>query len=408
MRCRGFNHQIVAKRSFCGPCPGLCRCTASGGARCLRCARMVWIVSGSVTSAITRSVPPHSGQTEISISNTRLSRSAQLSGEQGRAVSFLDNPTMLNLDPPDHTRLRKLASYGFIHKSILALEPRIVELVDRYLDSVSADSGQFDVVETLAKPLPVRVIAELLGLPEEDVPRFQKLSREFLGITAIGNGELMDIGAAAATELIQYFDKVIANKRQHPGNDLISELLEVEEDGHRFSTEELNSACIVLLIAGHETTTHLIGNGMYLLLRHPEQMQKLRDNPGLILNAIEGMLRFEPPVQFTVRTALEDVELSNRKIKQGQLVMAVIASANRDPDQYVNPDCFDVAREDVNHVAFGYGIHLCLGMSLARLESKVVIERLLSRYSEMRLAKQDIEFVQVPLNRGRQRLLIDI
>ena len=162
-----------------------------------------------------------------------------------------------------------------------------------------------------------------------------------------------------------------------------------------------------VLIAGHETTNHLIGNGMHLLLSHPEQMQKLRDDPGLIPNAIEEMLRIEPPVQFTVRTALEDIDLSGNKIKKDQLVMAVIASANRDPNRYVDQGFFDVEREDVEHVAFGYGIHLCLGMSLARLESKVVIEGLLTRFSDMFFAKQEIEFVPVPVNRGRQRLLIN-
>jgi cytochrome P450 len=285
-------------------------------------------------------------------------------------VSFLDNPTMLNLDPPDHRRLRKLANHGFVQKSILALEPRIVTLVDEYLDTIDLDSSQFDVIETLAKPLPVRVIAELLGLPEEDLPRFQRLSADFLGIIAIGNGELMDIGAAAASELVQYFDKIITSKRQRPGDDLISQLLAAEEDGDRITSDELNSTCIVLLIAGHETTTHLIGNGMHLLLDHPDQMKKLRDDSSLITNAVEEMLRIEPPFQFTARTALEDFDFAGAKIKKDQLVMAVIASANRDPDRYSGPEHFDVTRKDVDHIAFGYGIHLCLGMSLARLESR--------------------------------------
>mgnify|MGYP006160439989 FL=1 len=338
--------------------------------------------------------------------NAFLSKIIRLAAD-GRAVTFLDNPTMLNLDPPDHTRLRKLANHGFVHKSILALEPRIRELVNEYLDAVPKNSS-FDLIEGLAKPLPVRVIAELLGLPEQDIPRFQELSAEFLGLTAIGNNELMDIGAAAAEELGQYFDGVIAAKRQNPGTDLISQLLEVEQEGVRISTAELNSTCTVLLIAGHETTTHLIGNGIHLLLTHPEQMQKLQANLALIPNAVEEMLRFEPPVQFTVRSALEETEFFGKKIRQDQLVMAVIASANRDPDRYCDPDSFDVEREDVGHVSFGYGIHLCLGMSLARLESRLAFEVLFDRFPDMKLAEQNIEFVPVPLNRGRKRLLIDV
>lgn len=326
----------------------------------------------------------------------------------GRRVSYLDDPTMLNLDPPDHSRLRKLVNHAFLHKSVMALEPRIEALVDRCLDTVDESAGQFDVVETLAKPLPVNVIAELLGLPEADYARFQELSHQFVGLTAIGNNELMDLGAGAADKLNSYFERIIAEKRRLPGDDLISKLIEAEEEGDRLTNEELISTCIVLLVAGHETTTHLIGNGLHLLLKHQDQMQILRDDPSLIPNAIEEMLRVEPPIQFTVRTALEDVEMAGKRIKKNQLVMAVITSANRDPDRFADPDTFDVTRPDAGHLSFGYGIHLCLGMTLARLEGKVVFERILARYSHLSLARQEIEFTPVPINRGRQKLLIDI
>lgn len=322
----------------------------------------------------------------------------------GRNVIFLDNPTMLNLDPPDHSRLRKLANHGFVHKSILKLEPRIRELVNECLDTI--DSEQFDVVEVLAKPLPVLVIAELLGLPKEDVPWFQEISRKFLGITAIGNNELMDIGTDAGIELGEYFEKIIEQKRQKPGDDLISQLLAVEEEGDKLTKEELNSTCTVLLIAGHETTTHLIGNGMHLLLDHPHQMKKLREQQELIPNAVEEMLRMEPPVLFSARTALENLELGGKTVKKDQLVLAVIGSANRDPNRFTNPDEFNVERQDVGHIAFGYGIHLCIGMSLARLEAKVAFEQLLDRFPELSLPEQNIEFLQLPLNRGRQKLIV--
>lgn len=337
--------------------------------------------------------------------NEFVSKMIRLAAE-GRKVTFLDDPTMLNLDPPDHTRLRKLANHGFINKQILALEPRIAELVDNLLDAIDPGSDSFDVVKVIAEPLPVSVIAELLGLPEEDQPRFLELSRQLVGILALGNTELMDAGACASEELSEYFARQIEGKRQSPGDDLISKLIEVEEEGDRLSNEELISTCIVLLVAGHETTTHLIGNGMHLLLQHPAEMQKLRQNPALIPNAVEEMLRMEPPVNFTARTALENFELFGEQVQENQIVMAVFASANRDPDRFPDPDKFDVTREEPGHMAFGYGIHLCLGMTLARLEAKVAFEKILARYPNLGLVAQEISYVPVPINRGRESLLV--
>jgi len=326
----------------------------------------------------------------------------------GRPVSYLDSPTMLNLDPPDHTRLRKLANHGFLHKFILSLEPRIEAIATRCLDTCEPASGQFDVMNQLAKPLPVIVIAELLGLPEEDLPRFQALSEDLIGLSALGNDALMDAGAKANAELIAYFSEVIAAKRSAPGDDMISRLIAAEEDGDRLTAEELNSTCVVLLIAGHETTARLIGNGVYQLLKHPEQLALLRREPALLPNAIEEMLRFEPPLQFMVRFAQEDIEFFGRQIKKNQVVMAVIASANRDPAKIVDPERFDITRQNVDHVSFGYGIHLCLGMTLARLESRVAIQLLLDRFPEFHLAEQTLTWSSVPMVRGLDSLVINV
>ena len=216
----------------------------------------------------------------------------------------------------------------------------------------------------------------------------------------------MDKGAAANEALNDYFKGVIEDKRRLPGQDMISRLIEAEEEGDRLTTEELYSTCVLLLVAGHETTTRLIGNGLYLLLKHPEQMEKLRLNPELAENAIEEMLRYEPPVQLMPRFALEDTEFFGKKIKKNQLIVPMIASANRDPTANENPDVFDITRKDIKHVSFGHGIHLCLGLNLARLEGRIAINKLLERFPDMSMADQEIVWTPVPLVRGMDNLVI--
>ncbi len=325
----------------------------------------------------------------------------------GRPVSFIDNPTLLNLDPPDHTRLRKLVSKGFLHKFILSLEPRIGAIVNQCLNSYEPESGQFDILTQLAKPLPAIVIAELLGLPATDLPRFQQLSEHLLGLTAIGNDEKLELGAIANEELNDYFREVIEEKRKNPDQAMISHLIDAEEEGDRLTVEELYSTCVLLLIAGHETTTRLIGNGMHLLLKHPDQLATLKEDPSLCENAVEEILRFEPPVQLMPKFALEDMEFYGKKLKKNQLIMPIIASANRDPAANSNPDVFDITRKDIQHVSFGYGIHLCLGLTLARLEGRIAINMLLERFPDMTLADQKIVWNDMQLVRGMENLLIE-
>jgi cytochrome P450 len=338
--------------------------------------------------------------------NKPLSRMIRLAAD-GKKVSFLDDPAMLNLDPPDHTRLRKLATHGFLHKHILSLEPRVTEIVDRCLESYDTQSGTFNIVTQIAKPLPAIVIAELLGLPESDLTRFQKLSIDLLGLTALGDDEQMERGAKANEDLISYFSGIIDDKRRNPDQALISRLIAAEEEGDRLSAEEVYSTAILLLIAGHETTTRLISNGIYTLLQHPEQLALLRDNPDLAENAIEEMLRFEPPIQFVVRFAREDLTFHGKKIKKNQLVAPIILSANRDPAANDNPDVFDIERDNIKHVSFGYGIHLCLGMTLARLEGRIAINKLLQRFPDMTLADQPLEWSSLMLIRGLENLIIE-
>lgn len=323
-------------------------------------------------------------------------------------VPFLDNPTMLNLDPPDHTRIRKLVNHGFGHKYIVSLEPRIAEIVGACLDTYDPEKGQFDIVHQLAKPLPAIVIAELLGLPEDDHSRFQKLSNDLLGLTAIGDDEAMRAGTLANEELVKYFEEVIEEKRKLPSQDLISRLIEAEEEGDRLTAEEMYSTCVLMLVAGHETTTRLISNGVHLLLQNPDQLELLKKDPELAQNAVEEMLRYEPPVQLMPRYALDDVEFFGKKIKKNQLIAPIIASANRDPAANPNPDVFDITRKDIKHVSFGYGIHLCLGLNLARLEARIAFNLLLQRFPNITLAEQELVWTPIPLIRGMDNLIVNM
>ena len=338
--------------------------------------------------------------------NSFLTKAMRFAAD-GRPVPFLDSPTMLNLDPPDHTRLRKLVTQGFVHKYIRSLEPRVVSIVQSCLDRYEPETQQYDVVTRLAKPLPAIVIAELLGLPEEDLEDFHRMSNELLGLSALGNDELMGKGAVANQELVEYFETIITKKRENPSQDLMSRLIEAEEEGDRLTSEEMYSTCVLLLVAGHETTTRLISNGVYALLRHPDQLELLKNYPTLIENAIEEILRYEPPVQLMPRFAREDVVFYGKKIKKDQLIVPIIGSANRDPLANENPDVFDIRRKDIKHVAFGHGIHLCLGMTLARLEARVAINMLLQAFPNMLLAEQELIWTPIPLVRGTDNLIID-
>jgi pimeloyl-[acyl-carrier protein] synthase len=324
----------------------------------------------------------------------------------GKTVQLLDDPSMLSLDAPDHTRLRKLVSHGFLRKYILSLEPTIKRIVDECLSTVDPDAAQFDLMDVLAKPLPAIVIAELLGLPDSDREQFQRWSNELLGLTLIDNPEMVEQGNNANNALIGYFTRIIAEKRLSPSQDLIGQLIAAEEEGDRLTAGEMYSTCVLLLLAGHETTTRLIGNGMHALLQHPDQFTQMQQDPSLTPNAVEEMLRYEPPVQMMARFAKEDIDFHGAAIKKDQLVMLVIASANRDATQNSDPDTFDIHRENPSHVSFGYGIHLCLGLALARLEAQVAIDALLERYPNMTLAEQDVDWQTGSLVRGMEHLFV--
>lgn len=325
----------------------------------------------------------------------RLLRSA--TGDE--PVPFVDNPPLLNQDPPNHTRLRKLASAGFINRYIQSLEPAITGFVNRLLDAIPPGE-EFDVIKALAEPLPALVIAEMMGVPAHERHYFQQWSHDLTGATIISRPDLIAKAARAEQEMSHYLGQLVEAKHQTPGDDFISRLVQAETERDQLNRDEVISTCILLLSAGHETTTRLIGNGLYTLLHHPDQLELLRTNRDLMDNAIEEMLRFEPPVQMTIRFVANDMLFHGRKFKAGHMVLVNFGAANRDPRMNREPNKFDITRESINHVSFGHGIHLCLGSSLARLEARIAFNALLDRYNQLCYADNHPAWQSNPFFRG--------
>ncbi|HSF32281.1 MAG TPA: cytochrome P450 [Candidatus Tectomicrobia bacterium] len=314
--------------------------------------------------------------------------------------------SMLFLDPPDHTRLRALVQQGFTPRAIEALAPRIRQIAAHLLDQ-TVDLTAFEVMESLARPLPLIVMAELLGIPTEERPQFQTWSRQ----RARALEPTMTIRERAEAEqaahaLDTYFLGLMKQRREQPRDDLISALVAVEAAGDKLTEDELVAMLRLLLVAGNETTTNLIGNGLYALLQHPDQLQLLRADPSLLTGAVEELLRYDAPVQVDGRTALADMEVGGRRIQKGQGVLLLIGSANRDPEAFDHPDQLDITRQGPNHLTFGRGIHHCLGAPLARLEARIVFETLLERFGQMRLGVANPPFRDNVVLRGLQELPI--
>lgn len=318
-------------------------------------------------------------------SDARKRRSSRL---RGAAALNSGEPSMLFLDPPDHTRLRALVSKAFTPQAIEAFKPRIYAIVDDLLDQIENPSA-FDVIETIAYPLPVIVMAELLGVPPKDRAQFKYWSdRRARALEPTLTQSERQAAIQAAVELDAYFLGIIQERRAEPRNDLISTLVAVEEQGDKLTQSELLVMLRLLLVAGNETTTNLIGNGLLALLLHPEQMQALRDTPSLMESAIEELLRYDTPVQVDARTALEDTELRGRHITSGQGVVLLLGAANRDADVFSNAEQLDITRDEASNISFGRGIHHCLGAPLARVEGRIAFEALLERFTDLRLLTQ--------------------
>jgi cytochrome P450 len=312
---------------------------------------------------------------------------------------------MLSTEPPEHTRLRRLVSKAFTPRSIEELRPRIQEIVDELLDSVT--TTEFDLVQALAWPLPVIVIAEMLGIPHEDRDRFKHWSDAMIA-TLGGDYSLLAEARRSNEELVDYVSAVMDDRRRNPKADLISRLVAAEEDGSGLSEDEILGTVALLLVAGNETTTHLIAAGMLTLFRHPDQMEILRNDPSLLPSAVEEMLRFCGPVHTTRRLALADSTLDGADIQRGDTIIALLAAANRDPAKYSDPDRFDVVRNPSDHVAFGAGIHFCLGAPLARAEAQIAIGSLLRRYPHLRCLDMKPEWSGTFAVRGLARLMVTV
>ncbi len=293
---------------------------------------------------------------------------------------------MLVADPPDHTRLRTLVQKAFTPRMVERLRPRIETLVEEALNA-AGERGGMDLVADLAYPLPVTVIAELLGVPVEDRAAFRRWSDALVGaLDPVAPANRRGAVLAARDALHAYLRQVIAERRADPRDDLISRLVEAEEQGDRLSGPELLAMGVLLLVAGHETTVNLISNGVNALLNHPDQLARLHREPELIEPAVEELLRYDSPVQLTGRVALEALELGGQRVEPGQMVTLMLGAANRDPRVFADPGRLDLGRDPNPHLAFGRGIHFCLGAPLARLEGQIAIGALIRRFPGLRLA----------------------
>ncbi|MBP3960953.1 cytochrome P450 [Gemmata sp. G18] len=290
---------------------------------------------------------------------------------------------MLSRDPPDHTRLRRLVSKAFTPRMVEQLRPRVQAIADALLDAV-ADRGEMDVIDEYAFPLPITVIAEMLGIPAADRDQFREWSDAIL--TAIPPQPATPEAVAALEGLARYLGDRFEDRRRAPAEDLITGLVQAEEAGDKLSKDELQGMAYVLLVAGYETTANLIGSGVLALLEHPDQLARLRADPALMPSAVEELLRFTSPVKTsTVRYAAADVSVADVVIPKGEMVLVIITAANRDPARFPSPDTLDITRPDNKHLAFGHGIHYCLGAPLARLEGEIAFGTLLRRLPDLRL-----------------------
>ncbi|GHF06994.1 cytochrome P450 [Amycolatopsis deserti] len=339
----------------------------------------VWLVSGYA-------------EAKALLADPRLSKDAERAQElfEARLTATggtgSDDPSgallrhhMLNTDPPDHTRLRKLVNKAFTARTVARLRPRIEQITDELLDAMAA-RGRADLLDAFAYPLPITVICELLGIPEAERGEFREWSNTLLNSGPEANFH------DAARSMAGYLTALVDAKRAAPTQDLLSDLVHVSDEGDQLSPEELVAMAFLLLVAGHETTVNLIGNSVLALLRHPDQLAALRADPSLLPGAIEEFLRFEGPINIaTLRFTAEPVPVGDVEIPAGEFVMISLVGANRDGERFPDPDRLDLTRPAGGHLAFGHGIHYCVGAPLARLEAEVALGRLLDRFPAIEL-----------------------
>ncbi|MGE3537453.1 MAG: cytochrome P450 [Candidatus Tectimicrobiota bacterium] len=335
-------------------------------------------------------------------SDPRYRRQTRRSRNDG--IETPGGQNMLFMDPPEHTRLRALVSRAFTPQAVTALKPRIQTLVQELLEQIP-DPNHFDLIDTLAYPLPVIVMAELLGIPARDRAQFKHWSdrRARLLEPTLQPHELREANRAAHA-MDAYFREVIRQRRSDPQDDLISTLVAAEEAGDMLTLDEVLVMLRLLLIAGNETTTNLIGNGMLALLKHPEQLQLLRETPALMEQTIDELLRYDTPVQVDARNVREDVEIEGRHIAAGQGIVLLLGAANHDPEVFSRPEQLQLARREASHLSFGRGVHHCLGAPLARMEARLAFTALLQRFPSLHLRSARPDFKDNVVLRGLRTL----
>ncbi|MGB2632694.1 MAG: cytochrome P450 [Candidatus Acidiferrum sp.] len=329
-----------------------------------------------------------------------------------RQAEFAELTRMLGLwlifmDPPEHTRLRKLLNKGFSPAAIEALRPQVEAMVHRMLEPLK-HSSEVELMREFANPMPVRIISEMLGVPQILHEKFLNWSRA-IALFRGSPGPTVEQATGAQNALIEltnFFRETVAERRRNKGNDLISLLIDIEEDGEVLTEEELYAQCIALLFAGHETTRNLIGNGMYTLLQHPQETAELREKPEMIRSAVEELLRFESPVQFTARVLKEDMEVCGQSVPKRGTILCMLGAANRDPKQFKEPNQLNLKRLNNQHLAFSAGPHFCIGSQLARLEGQVAILNLVQRFPEMKLSGPQPEWAPTFGLRGLKSLSV--
>lgn len=329
-----------------------------------------------------------------------LSRQAEFS-ELARMLGLW----LIFMDPPEHTRLRKLLNKGFSPAAIESLRPQVEAIVERMLQPLR-HGAEVELMREFANPMPVRIISEMLGIPQELHDTFVDWSRAIAVFRGSPNRTVEQASAAqdALFGLTDFFRKTVAERRRNKGNDLISLLIDIEDEGEVLTEEELYAQCIALLFAGHETTRNLIGNGMYTLLQHPQETAEMRENPEIIRTAVEELLRYESPVQFTARVLKEDIEICGQRIPKKWSVLCMLGAANRDPKRFKEPNQLDLKRLNNQHLAFSAGPHACIGGQLARLEGQVAILNLVQRFPKMKLTGPKPEWASTFGFRGLKSL----
>lgn len=315
---------------------------------------------------------------------------------------------MLTMDPPDHTRLRRLVNRAFTPRAVAELEGYIRSTTHRLLDSVDG-AREFDLMSVLADPLPTIVIARMIGVPESDMDRFSGWSDRYVRVVepVLTKKEMTGV-LEAQRYFAEYFGAIIEQRRTEPRDDLVTRLVEAEEEGDQLTTDETKVMLRLLLVAGNETTTNLIGNGLRALLLHPGQMEILRAQPDLAEGAVEELLRYDAPVQVDARFTATEVEIGDRRIEPDCRVACLLGSANRDPERFDRPDELDITRSDQGHISFGLGIHYCLGAPLARLEGRIALEVLLERYADIRFGTRLPCYRTSGVLRGLQHLNVRV